>query len=226
MNSSIILEVNDLEKSLPHPDGRALFSSVSFQLNKGETIAIMGPSGVGKSSLLHILGTLDSHSKGALFIEGKEVGSQDVDWIRNEKIGFIFQSYHLLEDYTVIENVLMPLKIKRASTRKGSLGYQKAIDLLSLVGLSDSFYKVAKNLSGGEKQRVAIARALINDPLLILADEPTGNLDETCGKKVTELLLSCAKKFQKGLIVVTHNTQLFNQCDKKFILRNGLLECI
>lgn len=223
---SLLLEAKNISKTFFSTENITLFHDINLTCFEGQTLAITGPSGVGKSTLLHILGTLETPSTGQIYIEGKCAEKTNFSLIRNQKIGFVFQSYHLLEDYTVIENVLLPALIKKQSIFKGSLAYKRGLELLDLVGLYHKKDLPSKFLSGGEKQRVAIARALCNDPPLLLADEPTGNLDEKNGESIHELLLYSAKKLHKGLIVVTHNSCLSNRCDKKFLLKNGILECV
>jgi len=224
--SGLVLEAIKIEKSFISPENISLFAGVDFQLAKGETIAILGPSGVGKSTLLNIFGTLETPSCGKLIIDKETVSSDNVFRIRNKKIGFIFQSYNLLENYTTIENILMPVRIAREVVAVGSKAYNRALFLLDQLGLLQRKDFLAKYLSGGEKQRAALARALINDPCFLLADEPTGNLDQKNAQIVHELLIESAKKFNKGLVVVTHNHELAQACDRKFILKNCLLECI
>ncbi|MDN3508925.1 MAG: ABC transporter ATP-binding protein [Candidatus Neptunochlamydia sp.] len=215
----IILEAKNLKKVFISPGKYEILKGVSLTVHEGETIAIMGPSGVGKSTLLHILGTLDTPSEGTLEIAGKNALSAQAATLRNQHIGFVFQNYNLLDEYSVIDNVLMPTRIARISG-KGNL----AKKLLQDVGLKDHMHHLAKQLSGGEKQRAAIARALCNNPDLILADEPTGNLDDANSARIHELLISSAKTLDKGLIVVSHNHELAKQCDVVYTLHDGYLE--
>ena len=179
----------------------------------------MGPSGVGKSTLLHILGTLDLPTGGELEIAGKNALKEKVSSIRGEHIGFVFQNYNLLEEYTLIENIRMPSRIMGRP-----LSHDQARGLLTLVGLQDRSEHFAKQLSGGEKQRGAIARALSCDPDLILADEPSGNLDEAHSDQMHSLLIESAKSRKAGLVVVTHNLDLAKQCDLIYTLHDGKLE--
>lgn len=216
---SIILKAENLKKAFRSPGKCEILKGASLTVHEGETVAIMGPSGVGKSTLLHILGTLDTPSEGTLEIAGKNALSTEAASLRNEHIGFIFQNYNLLDEYSVIDNVLMPTKIARLKGKE-----EHAKKLLEKVGLKDHMHHLAKQLSGGEKQRAAIARALCNSPDLILADEPTGNLDDANSEKVHELLISSAKTLNKGLIVVTHNHELAKQCGVIYTLQDGLLE--
>jgi lipoprotein-releasing system ATP-binding protein len=174
----------------------------------------MGKSGEGKSTLLHILGTLEEPSSGSIEICGQPAQAA----FRLEKIGFIFQAYHLLEECTALENVLMPMRIARRKTDASH-----GIKLLEEVGLASKATVLAKFLSGGEKQRVAIARALCNDPSIILADEPTGNLDHSNSEVIQQLLLSAVKKRGKSLIVASHDIEFAARCDRRLSLKDGRL---
>jgi lipoprotein-releasing system ATP-binding protein len=207
----MILKAQNLKKRYGN---REILSDISLHLHSGESIAITGRSGEGKTTLLHILGTLEEPDEGEIAIGNQKLTRSNASKIRNQEIGFIFQSYNLLEDFSVLENVLMPARIARQSISK-----EKGIDLLRLVGLEEKAPLSAKFLSGGERQRVAIARALCNDPNLIFADEPTGNLDRANGKRIGELLIS----LKKGLILVTHDPELAALCDRQYVLKNGLL---
>jgi lipoprotein-releasing system ATP-binding protein len=218
-----ILKAENLSKIYYDPTPNEVLKNISLTVKKRETVAIMGPSGVGKSTLLHILGTIDSPSHGSLIISGKDALTGDIPLIRNEHIGFIFQNFNLLEEYSVLENILMPAKIGRKKVGKGSMIMERALKLLELVNISDHACYLAKQLSGGEKQRIAIARALLNDPDLILADEPSGNLDDTHSYIIHDLLIGSAKEFGKALIVVTHNQELANLCDCIYHLNKGHL---
>lgn len=214
-----ILSAKAITKSYSHPFPLKVLQGVDLEIHPGDSVAIMGRSGEGKSTLLQILGTLDSPSSGTLEIMGKEAqGAHDL--LRNRHIGFVFQSFNLLEDFTVLENVLMPARIGRKNA--GAL-HQKALDLLELVGLKDRALHFAKQLSGGERQRVSIARAFFNDPDLILADEPTGNLDKTTAQEIHRLLIDFAHKWGKGLLLVTHDPDLAALCKKQYRLSDGKL---
>ena len=192
----------------------SVLSGVCLSLEAGESIAICGRSGEGKTTLLHILGTLEEADQGEIEVGGHRLTRSNASFLRNQHIGFIFQAYHLLEDFTALENVLMPAWIARQRPNR-----KKGLALLALVGLEERADSRASELSGGERQRVAIARALCNDPDLILADEPSGNLDRPNAKKIGELLLS----LKKGLILVTHDPELAALCDKRFLLKEGRL---
>jgi lipoprotein-releasing system ATP-binding protein len=218
-----ILVAKELSKSFYSPHKIEILKSVSLEVEKGETIAIMGRSGEGKSTLLHLLGTLEKPCSGFLEICGQNALKTPASLLRSRHIGFIFQSFHLLEDDTVLENVLMPAKIARTPTNKHSAAYARALSLLEEIGLLPKASVFAKYLSGGEKQRVALARALCNDPDLLLADEPSGSLDHANSQVIHQLLIESAKKHQKGLVIVTHDKQLAELCDRTLILKEGFL---
>lgn len=223
----IILSAKNIKKGFTSPTKVEVLNGIDLTLSRGECIAIAGKSGEGKSTLLHILGTLETPSEGSLSLCSLDASlPSNISKIRNEHLGFIFQNYNLLLEYTVLENVLLPAKIGRRSTKKNSPSYVRALALLEEVGLSDRIDFPAKLLSGGEKQRAAIARALCNNPALILADEPSGNLDQAHSSLIHSLLLGCAKKLNKGLIIVTHDKELASLCDTSYLLSNGALTCI
>lgn len=219
-----VLQAKDLRKTFETQSGKPLeiLKGVSIDLLPGKSMAIVGKSGSGKSSLLHILGTLDAPSHGSLTICGKQAPLH-AEELRSKHIGFVFQSFHLLEDYTLLENILMPAYIARRQKKPQSLSYQRAQELLSFVGLEDRRETPTKLLSGGEKQRAAIARALSNDPDLLLVDEPTGNLDPVNARLVEDLLLLGCKQKGKSLIVVTHDPEFASLCDQVFLLKDGIL---
>ncbi len=222
-NAHPIIEASHLTKSFQHPEKVEVLSDISLQLFSGETLAIMGASGEGKSTLLHILGALEAPDSGTIRIQGNLVTPAKACKIRNQHLGFIFQTFNLLEDYTALENALFPARIARKTTAPGSNSYERAMHLLERVGLADRALYPTKLLSGGEKQRVAIARALCNDPSLVLADEPSGNLDTNTSAVIHELLIETAKVLKKGLIVVTHDKKLASLCDSLYELSEGKL---
>lgn len=217
MTASFVLEAKDIYKSFPELE---ILKGISLQIGPGETVAIMGKSGEGKSTLLNIFGTLDLPSRGEVRICGSIPSSASFAALRNKYIGFIFQSYHLLEDFSVLENILIPLKIGRTFDKTSKA---RALFLIEAVGLKGKENTLAKLLSGGEKQRVAIARALVCEPKLLLADEPTGNLDQGLSREIQALLLSLARKSHTALIVVTHDADFASACDRIFYLKEGLL---
>lgn len=223
---TLILNAHKIQKIYKNPVDVEILKSISLKLMAGQSIAIMGASGEGKSTLLHILGTLESPTSGSLEICSKTIQAKNRCSIRNCDIGFIFQSFHLLEDYSTLDNILIPAKIARKSTKKNSMAYLRAEKLLDHVGLRSRAHFSTKVLSGGEKQRVSIARALCNDPKIILADEPTGNLDHQTSLKIHQLLMGTCKRENKGLIIVTHDPELAKLCDLIYRLENGLLSPI
>ncbi len=223
-NKDPLLHAIGIGKTFLSPSPLEVLKDITLEVYPGQSIAIKGASGKGKSTLLHILGTLEKPTEGKLFLFGNEIRGESIPRTRNQNIGFVFQSFNLLDHCTALQNVLFPAQIARKETSKGSIYYQRAMRLLEKVGLQERAHFTAKLLSGGEKQRVAIARALCNDPELILADEPTGNLDHHTSQKIHQLLLSCSKNLSKGLIIVTHDEELARHCDKIFHLRDGRLE--
>lgn len=219
----MILQARQLKKRFTYPEPLNLLKGIDLIVAPGESVAIMGRSGEGKSTLLHILGTLDSPTEGELHIASKPVLTHNSANIRNQHIGFVFQSFHLLEDYTVLQNVLMPACIGRQATHVGSAAHNRAESLLKQVGLENRLHHFAKQLSGGEKQRVAIARALCNDPDILFADEPSGNLDRKTAEGIHQLLLDFAHNEKKSLVLVTHDVQLAELCNSLYLLSEGIL---
>ncbi|NGX45633.1 MAG: Lipoprotein-releasing system ATP-binding protein LolD [Chlamydiae bacterium] len=218
MKKEALIEVESLSKTFGGRVPVPVLKNITFELGQGETVAIMGKSGEGKTTLLHILGTLDSPSSGTLRYLGKTPTKKELSSLRSQFLGLIFQAYHLIEEETALKNVLLPLEVARRSIDKA-----KALALLDEVGLSHRASTPAKFLSGGEKQRLGIARALCNDPQVILADEPTGNLDAASSLEVQNLLLNCSKKFNKSLLVVTHDEEFARMCDRILLLKEGEL---
>lgn len=219
----ILVEAKHISKVIQQQDVCIpILKDVSFQLHAGEVVAITGASGSGKSSLLHLLGTLDQPSSGQILFFGKQVRREELPIFRNCRIGFIFQNFYLLEDDSVINNVLMPAQIARKDTGQKSKARERALALLESVGLVDRCDEKGSLLSGGEKQRVAIARALMNDPEIVLADEPSGNLDHRTADTIHELLLALAEK-HRGVLIVTHDRELAEKCHREEILRDGTL---
>ena len=202
-----------------------ILSEVSLEVQKGESVAIVGPSGSGKSTLLHIIGTLDRPSSGAVSLDGQELGALDdkqLALVRNRQIGFVFQSHYLLPQCTVLENVLVPtLASPDAAARNGASA--RAERLLKRVGLGERLHHRPGQLSGGEQQRVAVVRALINQPQLLLADEPTGSLDQASAGELSQLLLELNREEGVTLIVVTHARELAQRMGRVLELKQGRL---
>ena len=216
-----MIKIDKVKKTFRHPVPTEVLRSVSLEIPRGESVAIMGESGEGKTTLLYLIGGLESFTSGSIIIDGIPVQKCSRSSLLNDKIGFIFQNFHLLEDYSTIENVLMPAYIGRKNISHKSEAYARVEELLNFVGLSHRKDYPVKLLSGGERQRVAIARALCNDPEIVLADEPSGNLDHMTSRNIHELLLRCVDKFQKTLVVVTHDEELAGLCNKKYRLQDG-----
>ena len=214
-----ILKATDLSKTFSFPQKIEILQNINLTVYPGDTVAIMGASGEGKTTLLHILGSLDKPNSGSVEILGKPANAKT----RLHEIGFVFQNYNLLEDLSLLENVLLPAKIARMPTIEGSPIYKRATALLEKVNLIQRKDYPITLLSGGEKQRGALARAFINNPSLILADEPSGNLDHVSSKEVHNLLISMAKEEKKGLIVPTHDLELARLCEKKWQLKEACL---
>ncbi len=198
-----------------------VLKGVAITIEEGEIISIVGASGAGKSTLLHILGTLDRANSGTLEIKGTNISTlsdKKLAEFRNKNIGFVFQFHHLLPEFTALENVCIPAFIAGTSE---SVAKEKAKELLAFLGLSDRMNHKPNELSGGEQQRVAVARALINNPAVILADEPSGNLDSTTAKELHQLFFTLRKKFNQTFVIVTHNEELANMADRKLVMRDG-----
>ena len=218
------LLVRDLVKEFQGPGEQlTVLNGLNFTLPRGESVAILGASGCGKSTLLHILGTLDTPTSGEVWLEGREVGgltSSERARVRNAEIGFVFQFHHLLPEFSTQENVAMPAIIQGMPRKKALV---LATDALVQVGLAERINHKVTTLSGGERQRAAIARAILLKPAVLLADEPTGNLDERTGESVANMLLSLNKEIGMTLIMVTHNLDLAALMQKRYELRSGVL---
>lgn len=198
-----------------------VLKGVDLYIKKGEIVSIVGPSGSGKSTLLHILGTLDKPDKGELLIDGKKinfVSDKQVAAFRNAHIGFVFQFHHLLPEFTAVENVSIPAWI--AGKKKKEIT-DKAVMLLESLGLGNRLDHKPQALSGGEQQRVAVARALINDPKIIFADEPTGNLDSANAKELHQLFFNLRQQFNQTFLIVTHNEELATMSDRILHMKDG-----
>jgi lipoprotein-releasing system ATP-binding protein len=220
------LRVTDLRKSFLSPKGDRIevLRGISFSASAGEAVAIMGPSGAGKSTLLHVLGGLEATDHGAIVAGKYAVDSSnptELARFRNQHVGFIFQFHHLLPDFTALENVSLPLLINRLSRHEAT---RRAREILEEVGLDSRIAdSVVGHLSGGEQQRVAVCRALINRPSLILADEPTGNLDAVTGDLIARSIVSYARNHKALAIVATHSHALAQICDRTLVLTDGRL---
>jgi lipoprotein-releasing system ATP-binding protein len=220
------LIVQDLDKDYPARSGPlSVLRAVNLQLERGDALAVMGPSGSGKSTLLHILGTLDQPTRGHVTLEGIDpftLSEPDLAKFRNRRIGFVFQDHHLLPQCTVLENVLLPTLVNLESNVDEVEKYAR--DLLERVGLSPRIEHYPSELSGGERQRVAVARALIQKPALLLADEPTGNLDRKNAQSIGKLLLELHQQERTILVVVTHSADLARLLPKTMEMDDGALK--
>jgi lipoprotein-releasing system ATP-binding protein len=220
-----ILETQALRKVYRGGDGNPIevLSGIDFTVDRAEFVAIVGASGSGKSTLLHLLGALDTPTGGTVRLAGRpyeEESAEDLAEVRNRKLGFVFQFHHLLREFTALENVMMPLLIAgEADARARS----RAEELLAAVGLAGRMSHRPSQLSGGEQQRAAVARALVADPLVVLADEPSGNLDQANSERLHELFAHLSREFETALVVVTHNRSLAARADRVLSLEGGRL---
>ncbi len=223
-NLEPVLEVEDLWKSYPSGHGRLqVLSGITLRVMPGQVVAILGASGSGKTTLLHLIGSLDRPDAGSIRIRGCDVGAapeEERATLRNRQVGFIFQYHHLLAEFTALENVAIPLLIGGADP---GLAWRRAAEFLARVGLTERASHRPTQLSGGEQQRVALARALVAEPRLILADEPTGNLDRATGEGLYELLYSLARSGGQSWVVATHNEYLAGMADIRWRLEDGRL---
>ena len=216
-----MIEVGNIHKSYGTLE---VLKGISLKVDKGEIISVVGASGAGKSTLLHIIGTLDSPDAGTIEINGvnvRKLSDKKLAAFRNKHIGFVFQFHHLLPEFTALENICIPGFLGKRNKREVE---RKAKELLNFMGLKDRSQHKPNELSGGEQQRVAVARALINDPDVILADEPSGNLDSASAVELHNLFFSLRNSFNQTYIIVTHNTDLANMADKKLTIRDGVIE--
>ena len=217
-----ILQAKSISKTFIDPVDFQVLKNISFDVNKGEFTTLVGKSGCGKSTLLYVLSTMDTDFQGHLIIDGQQTNGLTKDQLaglRNEKIGFVFQFHYLLSDFTCLQNVMLP------ALKLGKLGYkeieEKAYSKLEVLGLSDQALKLSSKLSGGQQQRVAIARALINDPLIIMGDEPTGNLDSKNTKIVFDILQELSRSYGQTIIAVTHDEDFASKSDRIIELKDG-----
>ncbi|MEM1223272.1 MAG: ABC transporter ATP-binding protein [Verrucomicrobiota bacterium] len=217
-----LLEARNLTKTFPGGEGDiTVLSGIDFSLGPGESVSIRGESGSGKSTFLNVLSGLETSDAGELLWRGKNVGGSSLSWLAAERVGFIgfvFQAYYLSPELNALENVLLGARIKGRVTSEVEMF---AVTLMEQVGMGHRIKHPSTKLSGGERQRVAVARALINDPPLILADEPTGNLDESTGQAVMELLLNLTKDKKKSLVLVTHNAEFAERTEHQLTLHLG-----
>jgi lipoprotein-releasing system ATP-binding protein len=204
-------------------DNLTVLKGVDLEIKKGEIVSIVGKSGAGKSTLLHILGTLDLQDTGSLIINGVDIqklSEKELSAFRNNQIGFVFQFHHLLPEFNALENVCIPAYIQRKSEKEA---VARATQLLTDLGLGDRLHHKPSELSGGEQQRVAVARAMMNKPAVILADEPSGNLDTETSQQLHELFFELRDKHQQTFVIVTHNTELAKMSDRTLVMKDGAI---
>ena len=216
--SQIIIQAKGIEKSFGQ---LKVLKGIDFSVNKKEVVSIMGASGAGKSTLLQILGTLMRPDAGTLEIDGSSVDNlsgNELSAFRNRKIGFVFQQHHLLPEFTALENVMIPAFIAGRPEKEAK---EKALELLDVMGLSDRVTHKPSELSGGEQQRVAVARALINDPAIVFADEPSGNLDTKTKQELHQLFFTLRDKLGQTIVIVTHDPDLAKMCDRCLTMKDG-----
>jgi lipoprotein-releasing system ATP-binding protein len=220
-----VLEAHDLAKSYRGGDGGVIhvLSGVNLEVARGEMVAVVGASGAGKSTLLHLLGALDRPTRGYVVLMGQRIhdrSDEQLAVIRNRKVGFVFQFHHLLREFSALENVMMPLRIAGREVRDAR---GRAEELLARVKLTGRMHHRPAELSGGEQQRTAVARALAGDPAVLLADEPSGNLDHSNAEMLHELFAELARDLEIGMVVVTHNRSLASRADRVLSLEDGRL---
>ena len=219
--SDIVLELQNVSRIFGEGDAQVkALDNVSLSIRRGEFVLIVGSSGSGKSTLLNMIGLLDKPTSGKVILDGKEtttLNDGQVSQYRNEKLGFVFQFANLLPDLTVLENVMLPQQIQRSSEDVR----QNATDLLIKVGLEDQIHKRSNKISGGQAQRAAIARGLVNRPTIVLADEPTGNLDSVTAGKIVKLAKTMAKELNQTFIIVTHDKHQFPDVDRIITIKDG-----
>jgi lipoprotein-releasing system ATP-binding protein len=218
----IVLEAKNICKEFHDPMTIQVLKEVNFQIRKGEFVSVIGKSGCGKSTLLYILSTMDTDYSGDLFIDGismKNKKESELAFVRNEKIGFVFQFHYLLNEFSVLRNVMLPgLKLNKFSEKEIE---HRAYEKLRILGIENEALKKPNQLSGGQKQRVAIARALINDPLIIMGDEPTGNLDKKNAMLVFDIFKELAHSFDQTLLIVTHDQEFAENTDRIIEMEDG-----
>jgi lipoprotein-releasing system ATP-binding protein len=220
--SAVLLEARDITRVLPGPVPVTLVRDVNLRVSAGEFVAVTGPSGSGKSSLLYLLGLLDIPSSGALYLEGRDttaLSRSELAALRLKKLGFVFQFHFLLPEFTVLANVMIPMRKLAALSERGMRA--RAVHILTELGLEAALHKKPDQLSGGERQRVAIARAIANEPLIVLADEPTGNLDSRNSQIVFDIFRRLAQESGQAVITVTHDPRLSAQTQRQVHLVDG-----
>ena len=219
-SSQKMLEAINIHKKFSELD---VLKGVDIKVDKNEIVSIVGASGAGKTTLLQIIGTLEKSDSGSIFFEGKDIGQMnqnELSIFRNQNIGFVFQFHNLLPEFTALENVCIPGFIAK---RKKKNVEEKAMDLLVKLGLESRLHHKPNQLSGGEQQRVSVARSLINDPMLILADEPSGNLDSKNAESLHEIFLELRNQYHQTFIIVTHNQKLADLADRKLTMSDGII---
>jgi lipoprotein-releasing system ATP-binding protein len=218
-----MISIQNISKTFTQNNKLTVLNDIKLEVQKSEVISIVGASGAGKTTLLNIIGTLEKADSGNLFIDGVDVtklSDKELSKFRNQKIGFIFQFHHLLPEFTALENVCLPALINGESKLNAE---HRAIDILKLLNVDNRMNSKPSTLSGGEQQRVAVARALINNPVVILADEPSGNLDSHHAEQLHDLFFELRDKLQQTFVIVTHNESLANRADKKYTIKDGEL---
>ena len=216
-----MIKITNIEKSYGN---LKVLKGIDLEIPEGEVIAICGASGAGKSTLLHIIGTLDKPDQGEVLFDNTSIfalNDQELSFFRNLNIGFVFQFHHLLPEFTAVENVALPAMIAGESKKNAR---KKAQEMLQIMQLSERFLHKPSQLSGGEQQRVAVARALINNPKVVLADEPSGNLDTEHARNLHQLFFDLRNQFKKTFVIVTHNEELANLSDRKIIISDGKIQ--
>ena len=216
----MVIKLENIEKNYKHIK---VLNAIDLEINEGEVVSIQGASGAGKSTLLHIMGTLERPDRGNVYFQGEDIESftsADLAKIRNQNIGFVFQFHHLLPEFTAIENISIPAMIAKENS---SFIKKRAEELMSFMGLKDRMHHKPNQLSGGEQQRIAVARALVNKPVIVFADEPSGNLDTQNANDLHELFLRLRDEMGQTFVIVTHNRELASMSNKEYILKDGTI---
>ncbi|QOI97886.1 MAG: ABC transporter ATP-binding protein [Flammeovirgaceae bacterium] len=218
--SNALVSVSGIYKSYGSLE---VLKGINLSINRGEVVAVVGASGAGKSTLLHIIGTLDTPDKGKVLIDDVDVfaySAADLAAFRNRSVGFVFQFHNLLPEFSALENVMIPALIARQQVENAKA---RSRELLELLGIAGRLHHKPSELSGGEQQRVAVARALVNYPTLVLADEPSGNLDSKNARELHQLFFDLRKRFNQTFIIVTHNEEFASMADRKLVIRDGII---